>query len=167
MLTAASKYSSPRAAAAKAGRASPPKLPSACVPILKKPYWQDLHACARYAENENRKERGARGGLNIHVPSFHRLVNRAEWFWRGLRGPHGWLNQYLDYQKRTTAQRFRNVARQRAGHKQNNKSDVRLAATLPLADYIRIRKFIDNDYFEDKANLKRFKRDNPDFQLFD
>jgi hypothetical protein len=97
---------------------------------------------------------------SILIPRFRTTFNRPDWVWQELR-EGGRLRRYLNVERHTTGHRWRSIARARAGFQQNNKSDVRLRASVPALDYFRFAK-MDKHFWEDPANLKSLKRDNPD-----
>jgi len=86
-------------------------------------------------------------------------------WWRDELRTGGELNEYMRREKAQTAARYRAVARKNAGFKQNNKSDIRKVADVPLRDYFRwLRE--DPDFFADNKNLRSLKRDNPDVCVY-
>jgi len=85
------------------------------------------------------------------------------WWNRELR-QGGELYEYCQREKAQTQDRYREVARRvhgRQGFKQNNKSEFRRVADIPVRDYFRWTAQ-DPDFFNDDRNLKSLKRDNPD-----
>ncbi len=86
------------------------------------------------------------------------------WWNRELRSG-GELHEYMRVEKARTTERYRAVAKKNHGFKQNNKSDLRKVADIPLRDYFRwLRE--DPDFFSDNKNLKSLKRDNPDVCVY-
>jgi hypothetical protein len=97
---------------------------------------------------------------SILIPRFRTTFNRPDWVWQELR-EGGRLRRYLNVERHTTPNRWRAVARARHGFRQNTKSDVRLRASIPAVDYFRFAK-MDKHFWEDPANLRSLKRDNPE-----
>lgn len=98
------------------------------------------------------------------IPKHEALVNWDEWLWRELR-EGGRLHAYLAREKATSSRRLRAVARRMIGFKQNNQSEHRLIAAIPAREFHRWKKE-DPHFWEDDANLRSFRRDNPDAQIF-
>ncbi len=95
----------------------------------------------------------------ILIPRFRTTFNRPDWVWNELR-EGGRLKRYLDVEKSTANQRWRGVGKARAGFQQNNKSELKLKASIPAIDYFRFRR-MDKHFFDDDANLRSLRRDNP------
>jgi hypothetical protein len=86
-------------------------------------------------------------------------------WWKQELKTGGELNEYLRREKAQTTARYRAVARKNAGFKQNNRSEIRKVAEVPLRDYFRwLRE--DPDFFRDDKNLRSLKRDNPDVCVY-
>jgi len=98
------------------------------------------------------------------MPKREQMISRPEWFWRELK-EGGVLHQYLARERAQTERRYRKVARQMDGWKQNNRSDWRLLAAVPARDFHRWRGE-DPHFWEDDKNLKSLRRDNPDAAVF-
>ena len=77
----------------------------------------------------------------------------------------GFLRRYLERKKAQTDARYRKVAQRLRDWKQNNKSDLRVLAQVPLHDYIRWKE-TDPHFWEDNKNLKSLKRDNDDARVY-
>lgn len=84
--------------------------------------------------------------------------------WRELR-EGGYLHEYLRREKAMSNHRLRAVARRMNGWRQNTRSDFRLVAAVPAREYHRWKKE-DADFWLDDNNLRSFRRDNPDAQVF-
>ncbi len=97
---------------------------------------------------------------HILIPRFRSTFNRPDWVWQELR-EGGRLRRYLDVERHTTGNRWRAVARARQGFQQNNKSELRVRASVPAIDYFRFKKK-DKHFWDDDANLRSLKRDNPE-----
>lgn len=97
---------------------------------------------------------------HLFVPKAGAMVGLEEYFWRELR-EGGVLHEYLRREKGRTRERYRQVARATRDFKQNNKSDMRVKAQIPLRDFMRWRR-IDPDFWRDDKNLRSLKRDNED-----
>jgi len=87
-----------------------------------------------------------------------------EWFWRELKDG-GMLHRYFAREKARTPHAIRQVARLMQGFKQNPKSDFQRKATIPAKLYHRWKNE-DEHFFDDDANLRSLKRDNPDLPVF-
>lgn len=138
MLVAASKYSSARA---RVSRTTQPKA-RASKPTL------------------------ARAAFDVLVPAA-KAMNPTEfyaWYHKELKDGGG-LAEYLRKEKALTPARYRQLARRMHGFQQNNKSDVRRVADIPLRDYFRWMKE-DPDFFADDKNLKSLRRDNKDVCVY-
>jgi len=86
-------------------------------------------------------------------------------WWRNELKTGGELSEYMRVEKARTSERYRAVAKKNEGFKQNNRSDVRKVAEVPLRDYFRwLRE--DPDFWKDDKNLKSLKRDNPDVCVY-
>ena len=163
MLHAASKYTPvpERAQARPAGRDSMPDCGSRAkpIPMLRgKAAEQTIDALADLVALEKQKE-AQRRGFNITVPAFSKVMRHRDWRWRELR-EGGVLFNYLLQKRAETSARWRRVARQKAGFRQNNKSELQLAASVPLYDFIRWRRQ-DRHFWDDEKNIKNLRRDNP------
>lgn len=91
-------------------------------------------------------------------------VDFLKW-WRDELRTGGELYEYIRREKAQTTARYRAVAKKNHGWKQNNKSDIRKLADIPIRDYFRwLRE--DPDFFADNKNLKSLKRDNPDVCVY-
>lgn len=77
----------------------------------------------------------------------------------------GYLRRYLDRMRAQTEKRYRKVAQATKDWKQNNKSDCRVLAHIPIHDYIRWTK-TDKHFFDDDNNLRSLRRDNPDARVY-
>lgn len=101
---------------------------------------------------------------NLFIPRMGKEMRFEEWYWRELR-EGGYLWNYLRQEKLKSRDRLRAVATQhnrgREGFKQNNKSDFRLLAAVPAREFFRWKRE-DPNFWEDDANLRSFRRDNPD-----
>lgn len=129
------------------------------IPVLQRPVWKDLDGMANALERDRQEQFKRRTGVQILVPSFRKLLTHREWRWRELR-EGGALFHYLRAKRAATGERWRGVARARAGFKQNNKSDLQLVASVPAYDFHRWRR-VDKDFWKDPKNIKALKRDNP------
>jgi len=132
---------------------------ASAIPILKRPVWKDIDGMASALEAARQREIQKRTGVQILVPSFRKLLSHRDWRWRELR-EGGALFHYLRMKRTHTADRWRGVARARAGFRQNNKSDLQLVASVPAYDFHRWRR-VDRDFWKDPKNIKALKRDNP------
>lgn len=97
---------------------------------------------------------------HVFVPMFSALIGYKDWATRELRSG-GMFERFLDYERRTSAARFRSVAKARAQHQHNPKAETRLVASIPAPEYFRARQ-VDPHFWNDNQNLKNYKRDNPD-----
>lgn len=97
---------------------------------------------------------------HVFIPAFSALMGWKDWATRELR-PGGLIDQTLDFERRTSAARFRAVAKARKDYQHNPKSDTRLVASIPVNEFFRARQ-VDPKFWEDRQNLKNYKRDNPD-----
>ena len=86
------------------------------------------------------------------------------WWKRELK-TGGELHEYLRREKAQTTARYRAVARRQHGFKQNNKSEFRRVADIPVRDFFRIIRQ-DPEFFNDNGNLRSLKRDNPDVCVY-
>lgn len=75
------------------------------------------------------------------------------------------LHEYFRVIRAQTEARFRALARRRHGWKQNNKSELRLLAEIPLQDYANWKQE-DPDFFRDDDNFKKLKKDTPDALVY-
>ena len=101
----------------------------------------------------------------VLVRKYHRLQSWRAWLDKELK-EGGYLNKYLEREKALTPARYRSLARRLAKFKQNNKSDFRVRAHVPARDFFRWRH-TDPHFFDDNANLKSLKRNNPDVLVYD
>ena len=118
----------------------------------------------RATHTSGRRSGSPSGAPAILVPKHEALVNWDEWLWRELR-EGGYLHAYIAREKATSARRLRSVAKQMNGFRQNNQSEHRLLAAIPAREFHRWKKE-DPHFWEDDANLRSFRRDNPDAQIF-
>lgn len=147
MLTTATRYTPvPKA---KDRRAAPSRVVTSTLVKL-----------AVRARNAPRTAALRRQFPNVFIPSFSALIGWKEWATREMR-TGGLIEQTLDWEKRTSAARFRSVAVARRDHQHNPKSDTRLVASIPAPEFFRARQ-VDKDFWADQQNLKNYKRDNPD-----
>lgn len=100
----------------------------------------------------------------------HILIKRArqreqwqDWIKDAWRD-EGLFRRYLRMEKHTTEQRVRQVGRQMEGWQQNNKSELRLRAAVPMREFMRW-KAKDKHFWEDDSNLRSLKRDNPNMHI--
>lgn len=91
-------------------------------------------------------------------------VDFLKW-WRDELRTGGELAEYMRIEKARTKERYRAVAKKNWDWKQNNRSDIRKVADIPLRDYFRWIKE-DPDFFADNKNLRSLKRDNPDVCVY-
>lgn len=91
-------------------------------------------------------------------------VDFLQW-WRDELRTGGELAEYLRIEKARTKERYRAVAKKNWDWKQNNRSDIRKVADIPLRDYFRWLKE-DPDFFADNKNLRSLRRDNPDVCVY-
>lgn len=85
-------------------------------------------------------------------------------FIRNAWKDEGLFRRYCRMEKATTEQRIRQVGRQMQNWQQNNKSDLRLRASIPGREFFRL-KAMDKYFFSDDANLRSLKRDNPNMHI--
>lgn len=83
-----------------------------------------------------------------------------DWLMRACR-TDGFFARYLAREKHLMQQELRRVARANQNRQQNNKSDLRLVASVPSRLYHRWKQE-DEHFFSDNGNLKSLRRDNPD-----
>lgn len=100
----------------------------------------------------------------ILIPRLGKEIRFDEWYWKELR-EGGILQRYMAREKWNTTKRYRAVAKSVHEFKQNNKSDLRRTMDIPARDYYRW-KAVDKHFWEDRANLKSLKRDNPDAKIY-
>jgi hypothetical protein len=86
-----------------------------------------------------------------------------EWI-RNAWKDEGLFRRYLAMEKATTERRLRQVGRAMQGFQQNNKSEHKLRACVPLREYLRF-KAMDRDFWADDSNLRSLKRDNPNMLI--
>lgn len=147
MIVAASKYSDVRAAA---GSPLPPASRSRPRP----------HVASPAPSASPRRTAPA-----ILIPKHHaRARGFPEWFERELR-EGGRLHEYLRAEKVMTERRWRRVRALYDRYRQNNRSDWRLIAAIPGRDFHRWQK-VDPNFWDDNANLRSLRRDNPDMPIF-
>ncbi len=103
---------------------------------------------------------------HLFIPKAGALVGVREFFWRELR-EGGQLKKMFDRERdeRATTARYRRVARATEGFQQNNRSDVRKVASIPVEDFMRWLH-TDPDFFADDKNLRSLRRDNPDARVY-
>lgn len=111
--------------------------------------------------NVNGKPARPSPGVTILAPKAGAMQRWDEWMWKELRFDGGLLKEYLAMEKRQTEARLRAVAREMDGFEQNNQSDFRLKAAVPMREYLRWKRE-DPHFWDDDANLRSWKRDNPD-----
>jgi hypothetical protein len=113
------------------------------------------------------------GSLSPARAGFHIVSKRAremtpadfrDWMAKAT-APGGELHEYVRIEKARTTERYRAVAKKMEGFQQNNKSELRRVAEIPLRDYFRWTAE-DPDFFADNKNLKSLKRDNPDVKVY-
>ena len=104
------------------------------------------------------------GAPAVFVPKREAMVSWPEWFWRELK-EGGRLHEYIRREKATSKDRLRAVARRQDRWKQNFKSEHQLLAAIPAREYHRW-KAVDPHFWEDDANLRSFRRDNPDAKVY-
>lgn len=92
------------------------------------------------------------------------MLRMDEWFWRELR-EGGYLHGYIAREKARADRDLRKVAIAMDGFKQNNKSDWRLLAAVPARNYHRWQQE-DRHFWDDNANLRSYRRDNPDARVY-
>lgn len=111
----------------------------------------------------------ALAGVSPAGAAFNIIARRAKTmtpddfllWWRRELKTGGELNEYMRVEKARTPERYRGVAKKNVQFKQNNKSDIRKLADIPVRDYFRwLRE--DPDFWKDNKNLRSLKRDNPD-----
>jgi hypothetical protein len=97
---------------------------------------------------------------HVFIPAFNALIGWRDWATRELR-TGGLFERHLDWERRTSAARFRAVQKARNGYQHNPKSDTRLVASIPVQEFWRARQ-VDKDFWSDNSNLRNYKRDNPE-----
>jgi hypothetical protein len=97
---------------------------------------------------------------HVFIPQFAALIGWKDWATRGLR-PGGMFTALLDWERRTSAARFRSVARARRDYQHNPKAETRLVASIPVPEFHRARQ-VDPHFWHDNQNLRNYKRDNPE-----
>lgn len=83
-----------------------------------------------------------------------------QWAERELRSG-GLLHEYLRREKARTVDRQRAVSRSMVGRRPNARSDFELVARVPAREFFRWKRE-DPHFWDDDANLRSLKRDNPD-----
>lgn len=101
---------------------------------------------------------------NILVKQHQISLKLQDLFHRELKEGNS-MHEYLRVIRAQTAQRFRALAQARHGRQQNNKSELRLIAEIPLQDYWNWKQK-DPNFARDNGNLKSLKRDNPDALVY-
>lgn len=96
----------------------------------------------------------------ILVKRLARMQKLKDWWHKEIKDG-GFLHQYVRQEKYQMPDRFRAIARKFVDWKQPTKTDFQLRAAIPARLYHRLRNE-DPHFFEDNANLKSLKRDNPD-----
>lgn len=131
------------------------------VPVLSRPL--TLEEAVGQASDQVDKARAdaiAGRGVKLFIPRFRRSLSLGDWKWRELR-EGGLLKEMLRREKACTSKRWRAVGKARQGFQQNGRSDLRLLASVPARDFFRFKR-MDPDFFDDKANLRSLRRDNPE-----
>lgn len=103
----------------------------------------------------------ARSGPNIKVKDPER-VSFHEWWHREMKEGNS-LHKYFDQVRKAAPKRWRKAAQHGAKFQQNNDSDARVVAKVPLNDFLRWRQ-VDPDFWSDNSNLKSLRRDNDDLR---
>jgi hypothetical protein len=95
----------------------------------------------------------------------HRQKQRWDEFIAKAWRDDGMFRRYLEAEKHTTELRIRKVGRQMDGFRQNNKSEWRLKAAVPMREFLRFQR-LDKDFWSDDSNLRSLKRDNPNMAIY-
>jgi hypothetical protein len=112
-----------------------------------------------------RPVRTARRPAGLFLPTLPASANCvSEWFWREIKDG-GMLEKYFRREKALMPQVIRMAGRLMHGFKQNPKSDFERKASIPAKLYHRWKNE-DEHFFDDDANLRSLKRDNPDLPVF-
>lgn len=92
------------------------------------------------------------------------LTDMKKWAEQELKSG-GFLAEYFRREKHTGTDRVRAVRQVYGDRKLKLKSEMELQAIVPAREFFRWRKE-DKHFWEDKANLKSLKRDNPDMLIY-
>lgn len=84
-----------------------------------------------------------------------RLLDEMRW--------GNYVKDYVDKEKGLYQKRIRPALEKYKNFQQNNKSEFQLDMTIDARVYMRWLK-VDPYFWQDKANVKRFKKDNPEVQ---
>lgn len=163
MLVTAGKYTTVRGNAAAPKAASP--AGASCSPGVSHSAAPQPGVCDRALARPGLPASPGRAAFDIFTRRAKEMQPHdfVAWWNRELRSG-GELFEYCRKEKAQTEERYRAVARKmhgREGFRQNNKSEFRRVADIPLRDYFRWTAQ-DPDFFNDDRNLKSLKRDNPD-----
>lgn len=88
--------------------------------------------------------------------------NVYQWWHREMKEGNS-LHRYFEKVRHAAPKRWRQVARMSEKFKQNNQSDLRVLAHVPLNDFLRWRQ-VDPHFWEDDNNLRSLRRDNDDLR---
>lgn len=102
--------------------------------------------------------------FQILVRKARKRQSSLEWMHQELKEGR-FLHRYTTRERGMAETRWRNVKRQVYGRKQNNKSEFRAVAHIPLRDFFRWRA-VDPHFWEDDSNLRSLKRDIPDAAIY-
>lgn len=75
------------------------------------------------------------------------------------------LSQYIAREKATMPRLIADTAKRERNFVQNNRSDFRRMASIPARLFFRWQGE-DPDFWKDKKNLKRLKKDNPELAIW-
>lgn len=125
--------------------------------------YTDVRAAARTAARPVRTSRRPAHGLFLPTLTGKKDAI-SEWFWRELKDG-GQLDRYFRREKAEMPHVVRRIARLMQGFKQNPKSDFQRKASIPAKLYHRWKNE-DEHFFDDDANLRSLKRDNPDLAIY-
>lgn len=89
-------------------------------------------------------------------------MTSGQWrdWWESECRNGGSVQQYFAWKKHKVEKQIRALARREFGRKQNNKSEFNHNFTVPASLY-HAWKSVDEYFWDDPANLRSMKRDNP------
>tara|TARA_Y100000593_G_scaffold29704_2_gene58883 strand:+ start:518 stop:952 length:435 start_codon:yes stop_codon:yes gene_type:complete len=103
----------------------------------------------------------ARSGPAIRVKG-PKGVTFEEWWSKEMKEGNI-LHKYFDRVRHSAPKRWRKVAQRASRRTQNNQSDHRVLAQVPLNDYLRWKQ-VDEHFWQDDNNLRKLRQDNPDLR---
>lgn len=102
--------------------------------------------------------------FQVLVRKHKKQQGLREWFATEMKEGR-FLHRYIAKEKALAERRWKAVARKMHGWKQNNKSELKTVAHVPLRDWIRMKRE-DADFWNDDSNLRSLKRDVPHAAIY-